>query len=331
MSDSVREEEPVKEDMQLEKIQTDIEEFLPQDSEDEEEGQEDSRSDRKMPNLYRGRALNSTELYKMTARQEVMLVLVAGMFHSGKTTLEMAIYQMFLRGANKHLLFAGSQTLLDVAERSKGLRVVSENPQPETERTSAAVADNYLHLSVMDEKKRLYHLVFTDFAGEIFDSANADKYSALLDNFMEHKHVIVLVDGEKLSGIEKNMALMECKSVISHLLERKIITEYTDVHLVYTKDDKILASDNPAMDKIIEENNRRIQKMLRNRTGRFCVHRTAAISRHKDKTDNYSGLESLLESLLDDTADEEEQDFQLENYVDRKMAKSSFERFAWKG
>ena len=329
MSDSVREDELFKK--VLEKIQPAIEEFLPQDSEDEEEGQQDSQRDRKMPNLYRGRALNSTELYKMTARQEVMLVLVAGMFHSGKTTLEMAIYQMFLRGANKHLLFAGSQTLLDVAERSKGLRVVSENPQPETERTSAAVADNYLHLSVMDEKKKLYHLVFTDFAGEIFESANADKYSALLDNFVGHKHVVVLVDGEKLSGIEKNMALMEGKSVIAHLLEKQIITESTDVHLVYTKDDKILVSDNPDMDKVIEDNNRKMQKMLRNRTGKFCVHRTAAISQHNDKTDNYSGLESLLEALLDVTLEEERQDFQLENYADRILAKSRFEKFAWKG
>ena len=165
MDNSVLEEDIAEDDISLEKTESDIEEFLPQDAEDET-GEELPKTII-ISNLYRGRALNSIELYKMTAMQEVMLIFVAGMFHSGKTTLEMAIYQMFLRGKNKKLQFAGSRTLMDVAERSIGLRVVSENSEPEMERTSDAIADKYLHLSIMDEKNIHYHLVFTDFAGEI--------------------------------------------------------------------------------------------------------------------------------------------------------------------
>ena len=329
MDNSVLEEDIAEDDISLEKTESDIEEFLPQDAEDET-GEELPKTII-ISNLYRGRALNSIELYKMTAMQEVMLIFVAGMFHSGKTTLEMAIYQMFLRGKNKKLQFAGSRTLMDVAERSIGLRVVSENSEPEMERTSDAIADKYLHLSIMDEKNIHYHLVFTDFAGEIFSSANSDKYNALLENFVNQKYVLVLIDGEKLSGIEKRTALMEGKSVISHLLKNHIITDYTDVHIVYTKNDKILASDNVNMESIIQKNNRILQNMLGTRTGKFYVHRTAAISSNEEKIENYSGLESLLETLLNASVEEKKQDFVEEIYADRGLAKNSFERFAWKG
>lgn len=331
MGNSVREDEITEDIISVEKTEPDIEEFLTQDSENESGGQEGLTKNVKLSNLYRGRALNSMELYKMTAKQEVMLIFVAGMFHSGKTTLEMAIYQMFLRGKNKNLQFAGSRTLMDVAERSEGLRVVSKNAEPEMKRTSDAVADKYLHLSIMDKKNNHYHLVFTDFAGEIFSSANTNKYNTLLENFVNQKYVLVLVDGEKLSGIEKSTALMECKSVISHLLKKHIITDCTDVHIVYTKNDKILASDNSNMDAIIQKNNRILQNMLGTRTGKFCVHRTAAISSDKEKVENYSGLEPLLEALLDASAEEKKQDFVEKIYADRGLAKNSFERFAWKG
>ena len=331
MDNSILEEEITEDDISLEKTESDIEEFLPQDAEDEAGEGEELPKTIKISNLNRGRALNSMELYKMTAMQEVMLVFVAGMFHSGKTTLEMAIYQMFLRGKNKNLQFAGSRTLMDVAERSKGLRVVSENAEAEMERTSDAIADKYFHLSIMDEKNIHYHLVFTDFAGEICSSANADKYNTLLENFVNQKYVLVLVDGEKLSGIEKSTALMECKSVISHLLKNHIITDCTDVHIVYTKNDKILASDNSNMESIIQNNNRKLQNMLGSRTGKFCVHRTAAISSNKEQIENYSGLESLLKALLDAPVEEKEQDFVEKIYADKRLPKNSFERFAWKG
>ena len=71
--------------------------------------------------------------------------------------------------------------------------------------------------------------------------------------------------------------------------------------------------------------------MLGTRTGKFYVHRTAAISSNEEKIENYSGLESLLETLLNASVEEKKQDFVEEIYADRGLAKNSFERFAWKG
>lgn len=148
---------------------TSIEEMLQQDVEDSIEESEKSDENIKAPNIYRGKALNNLELYHMTAKQETQLIMVAGSVHSGKTTMEVAFYQMFLRGVNKRLQFAGSQTLMDIVERSKGLRVTSGNATPMVTRTSNAISDNYLHIAVVDGMHRRNNLIFTDFAGEVFD------------------------------------------------------------------------------------------------------------------------------------------------------------------
>lgn len=286
----------------------------------------------KIPNIYRGRALNGIELYQMTARQKTQVILVAGAFGSGKTTMELALYQMFLRGRNKSLQFAGSKTLVDVVERSKGLRVTSGNPELDVERTSEAIEDKYFHMEVLDGGRERHNLIFTDFAGEIFEKNGSAKGDALLEKFAGLPHIIVLVDGEKLSGRLKDQALVGCKCVITKLLQTKIIVDSTNVHLVYSKNDKILESKNPNIEEIIVRNNDKVKKMLGDRQGKFFVHRVAAISQNIDKAVNYDGLEELLESCLCNVVVHKEGCGSSKSiFADRKLAQSSFDKFAWKG
>lgn len=313
------------------KITTSIEEMLQQDIDSAVEFDEFPEN-RKVPNIYRGRALNNVELYQMTARRETQLVLVAGLFHSGKTTMEMAFYQMFLRGDNKRLQFSGSQTLVDVVERSKGLRVTSGNAVPAMVRTSNAEPDNYLHLEIMDQEQKRHNLIFTDFAGEVFDYDSTVEADIFLERFVGIKHVMILVDGEKLAGQMKNQALIDCKKVLSRLIQKRIISDETTVHVIYSKSDMILNSKNPNIEEIINRNNDKMRKILGNRKGKILIHRIAAISQDTTKIKNYEGLEELLESCLDNL------DVRWENidesngiYSDKAVAKNSFDKFAWKG
>ncbi len=311
---------------------TSIEEMLQQDVEDNIEEFEDLNENKKTSNIYRGKALDNIELYQMTAKYETKLILVAGLVHSGKTTMEVAFYQMFLRGVNKRLQFAGSQTLMDVVERSKGLRITSGNAIPTVVRTSTAIEDNYLHIAIVDKKHKRHNLIFTDFAGEVFDYDTANNNGDYLEKFVGLKHVVILVDGEKLSGRQKDQALLDCKNVLLTLLQRKIISNETTVHIVYSKNDMILASKNPNIEKIISNNNNKLRKMLGDRKGKFLIHRIAAISQNIEKIRNYDGLEELIESCLDNENDEKQQKVKATNmYANRELAQSSFDKFAWKG
>lgn len=326
MGDNVLEEK-IKEE-----TATSIEEMLQQDVEDSIEESDKVNENRKTPNIYRGKALDNFELYQMTAKQETQLILVAGLFHSGKTTMEVAFYQLFLRGINKRLQFAGSQSLMDVVERSKGLRVTSGNAKPTVSRTSSAISDNYLHIAVEDEAQKRYNLIFTDFAGEVFEYGNTNDNDVFLENFIGLKHVIVLVDGEKLSGKQKDQALLDCKNVLLRLLQQKIISDKTTVHIVYSKNDIIVASKNPNIEEIISRNNDKLRKMLGDRAGKFLVHRIAAISQNTEKIGNYEGLEELIESCLEKVADEQVQKSDLTIiYAKKTLARNSFDKFAWKG
>lgn len=309
-----------------------IDELLLQDDELLEEDLEEYGYSGKTPNLYRGKAFNGEELYCMTAGQESQLILVAGMFHSGKTTMEMAIYQMFLRGVNKKLKFAGSRTLVDVAERSQDMRAVSDNSEHETARTSSAVSDIFLHIAVMDENQKKHNLVFPDLAGEVFKLENAEKNENILKQFIGVRQVIVLVDGEKLSGREKNKALLDSKNMITLLLQQGIISDHTRVHLVYSKNDMILSSSNPQLEEAINRNNDKVRAMLGEKQVNLRIHRISAISSRTEKTANFEGLEELLEACLENL--EYNQGSRIDPqavYADRTWVRSSFDQFAWKG
>ena len=70
-------------------------------------------------NTYSGQAMNQKELFQLSAHEDLKLVLVAGPFSSGKTTLETMLYYVFLEGKNERLSFGGSYTIPGLAEPSE--------------------------------------------------------------------------------------------------------------------------------------------------------------------------------------------------------------------
>ena len=86
--------------------------------------------------LSRGEALNKEELYQMSAKEDINVVLVVGPPASGKTTLEVMIYCLFREGRNKELFFAGSKSLNGFKSRMEKMLYSSGEKTPEMERTS---------------------------------------------------------------------------------------------------------------------------------------------------------------------------------------------------
>lgn len=75
----------------------------------------------------------------LSAKIPVNMVMVAGPYASGKTTLMVMMYHLFREGLNKKLRFRGSKTMLGYWERSEKLMQYSANERPEVDRTSLQI------------------------------------------------------------------------------------------------------------------------------------------------------------------------------------------------
>lgn len=71
--------------------------------------------------VYSGEALELQDVFRFSCVENINPVIVAGEHESGKTTLEVMIYRLFLEGKNEKLMFAGSVTLKGFQERSRKL------------------------------------------------------------------------------------------------------------------------------------------------------------------------------------------------------------------
>lgn len=196
-----------------------------------------SKKDEDYVYVYRSKALNQEELFRFSAREDVKQVLVAGPYSSGKTTLIVMLYYLFLEGYNHTLRFAGSMTLEGFKSRSKKLRLSSGEAKPLVDRTSRSEQDRYLHLALMDESGRKGNLILTDISGELFSSEYMDDLSEL---YGDCENVILTVDGEKLQDpMQKRNEIFQSINLLKQLLNSGIVTKRSKLQIVCTKRDLI--------------------------------------------------------------------------------------------
>lgn len=92
--------------------------------------------------IYSGKAMTERELLSFSARNNnVSLIMVAGAYASGKTTLMVMMYRLFLEGKNKTLHFKSSNTMKGYWERGYNLMQNSGRGTPVVERTPSAATD----------------------------------------------------------------------------------------------------------------------------------------------------------------------------------------------
>lgn len=286
------------------------------------------------PNLYRGEALNKSELYELTARRRINLIYVAGSVRSGKTTLLTMMQHMFVAGKNERLEFAGSLTLMGYKKRTAGLLIANGNSVPQMGRTSSLDTDIFLHLILSDVKKEKQELVFSDISGELagpVESHGEEIYNVFY-GVRDLQNVIIVIDGEGLSGKKRFAVQNEGYSTFTRLYEQQVIGRDTAVHMVISKYDKIMQADNctDIQHNINNYKNEFIAKM-QDKCRRIDFYETAAISQCQ-QINNYHGIEKLLVSCMEHEAKENvvvNETFMV--CVDRHLAKRSFDKFAWKG
>lgn len=210
--------------------------------------------------VYGGQALNQQELFELSCREDIKLVLVAGPFSSGKTTLETMLYYIFLEGKNRKLKFCGSYTMLGFWKRSKKMMSSSGKSEPVVDRTSSGDKDWFLHLKVMDLSGKQENLVFADLSGEIFSDAR--KLYDYKEIFQDMENVILIIDGEKISdSTEQKNVYTETIVLLRQLLKNSMVTQNTKLQIVCTKQDKMKeVKDKAILENYLKEKHKQLVK-----------------------------------------------------------------------
>ena len=119
-----------------------------------------------MTDLPEGSTLSKDEIYHLSRETQTQLIILAGAYESGKTTILASIWQLYLKGPFAGYLFAGSHTLPGFEERCHYSMITSERAKATTKHTGFA-EETILHLKINpSENNNSQNLLFSDLAGE---------------------------------------------------------------------------------------------------------------------------------------------------------------------
>ena len=198
--------------------------------------------------VYSGEAMNMQDVFQLSCVEDIEPVIVAGEQASGKTTLEVMMYRLFLEGENESFQFAGSYTMKGFWKRSKNFLKKSGAEIPEVSRTLRA-EKKFLHLAVCRENSKKNHLVFADYAGELFDEPSC--LEELGEFFGGLANVVVTLDGAKICHYkERKQIITHTRILLRQMQNVGILSKHTHLYIVCTKYDEIKKSEK--RDAIIE-------------------------------------------------------------------------------
>lgn len=198
----------------------------------------DSETEDNYITVFHGEALDSEDLLLLSSRTSVNMIMVAGPFASGKTTLMVMMYHFFREGLNKKMMFRGTRTMRAFLKRSNMLMQYSAKESPDMERTLLKLSDCFLHLAVIDNCGKESDLVFADISGERFGQESYIREMSEL--FSDVDHLIVVLDMEKIKNkLERRNVGRYTKSMLSHLLKNHILSKSTMLQVVCTKMDSL--------------------------------------------------------------------------------------------
>jgi len=153
------------------------------------------------PTSYIGgdQALSMSEAGEITASRPSTVVLVAGDYGSGKTTLVVELWAQFLSGAFHGWQFAGSRTLAAFDRRHSPSRLSSGRTRATTERTRDDDM-RLLHLELASDSGLRKSLLFSDVKGEFFgDLVHGQSVTESVPIAERADLCILVVDGQRLT------------------------------------------------------------------------------------------------------------------------------------
>jgi hypothetical protein len=194
--------------------------------------------------LYSGLPLEIAEAREFSLRARAIVVALAGMRESGKTSLLARLHQLFQAGPVGGYDFAGSRTLLRFEELNWLATVESGVCTPTMARSSRQYDNTFLHLTVRQrfEDAEPVDLLLNDISGETFPEViAAESVSEQLVCLRRADHVVLVVDGAAIAN--RNLRHDHCakaKNFVQRVLQTGQIGKQTVLHLIITKLDALL-------------------------------------------------------------------------------------------
>lgn len=156
----------------------------------------------------------------LAARRGLDVMLLVGEVESGKTTLLVAIWNLFLaQGSVGDISFAGSRTALGFERRAWRSRLASREERASTRRTYQE--DNgFLHLRI-STPEGLRELLFSDVAGETFERIRqGEPLGGYITWLSRVDAAVVLVSGRALAdNALRSTALSNTRSLLRQMLK----------------------------------------------------------------------------------------------------------------
>lgn len=269
------------------------------ETEEEKEQLETSAQEEKYQ-INSGEALDSSDFYKIAARERTKMMMLVGPVACGKTTMETSIYQLFQRNPVSGYYFAGSKSLQGFEQRSYYTRIQSGGNTPETQRTSLDDTNVFLHLRLWNkENDEFTNLVLADLSGESFTNSIGQveelkkKY-----HFAERADFIVgMIDGEKLCDKKRrNSVVMELIELLRTFYDAGVLNKDCILQIVISKYDLLQELHNH--DEIEEKVKTKINGCLSTVFSFIEYYKIAAMPINTQDTDIGYGLEKLLHSWM---------------------------------
>lgn len=250
-------------------------------------------------NVCSGNALDSNQIYGITAKEKTKMVVLAGLAGSGKTTIETSIYQMFQRYTMAGLFFAGSNTIQGYEQRAYYTRTRSRGLVPMTQRTSLEMGQSFLHLRLWKKETDDYtNLLFADLSGEAFESHIGCVNDVKKDySFMDRADYFVgVLDGELLNDKrERNNTISGMIELVRTFCDAEVIGKECVLQIIFSKCDVF----GPEIEPILEKAKQRISKKFHDKFCDISFFKVAAMPEDTEVLSFGYGLEELLRSWLE--------------------------------
>jgi hypothetical protein len=195
--------------------------------------------------LHPGTSLDLADARDITRRSRAVLVSIAGMAESGKTSLLARFHQQFQMGPVGDYEFAGSRTLMRFEELNWRATVESGADTPSMDHTSRRYDNSCLHVAVQHKDGHQPHidLLLNDISGDTYpDAISALSVCETLLCMRRADHLAVVVDGGAMvDRHRRHDHSAKAVNFVDLLLQTGQIGSQTMLHLIITKQDELNA------------------------------------------------------------------------------------------
>ena len=247
-----------------------------------------------------GEALNSSDIYRIAAKESTRMIVLVGPVASGKTTMETSLYQLFQNSPVNDFCFAGSYSLQGFEQRAFYTRIKSKGNEPTTQRTSLEDNQAFLHIRLWNRNNNVIsNLILADISGEAFTNhiGQVDEAKISFPFIERADYVVGIIDGEKLCNKKtRNSIVSEMIEMIRTFWDAELITDGCVLQIVFSKFDIFSKVENHNL--ILEKIKQQIVARLSELFMDIEYYNVAAMPSTIDEFSVGYGLEDLLQGWV---------------------------------